>query len=382
MLGSQSLSLFILFMSALESVISQRLKEFSNGKPYTLGLRARLSALRDRFKALNNQPTGVDLGERHRVQAEIRELRLQIEDLEKPTDEELDYIMQVGYLLRNMEREGPDAEEAQGQKDFYGCTVTVEKHKGYAFKKYMAHVEQRPDFQEQLYNDLIENKKRQPDLCPACSCSHIVLTNDGGVCTQCGLIVHDIIFDTSNFKNMLTYEQQSNDVVVVYNYNRMNHLNEWISKLQAREMTPIPGDVLDAIKLELKKARISSPIDITQKRVKEILKKLKLSKFYDHVPNITNLLTGAEVSKFPTQLEQKLRNMFEMIQEPFRLYCPKNRKNFLHYGYVLYKFCELLGEDKYLKFIPMLKSFEKLYLQDQIWKKICGHLRWEFIASV
>lgn len=44
--------------------------------------------------------------------------------------------------------------------------------------------------------------------------------------------------------------------------------------------------------------------------------------------------------------------------------------------------CELLGEDALLRYFPLLKSSEKLYAQDQIWKKICKELRWEFIPSV
>ena len=35
-----------------------------------------------------------------------------------------------------------------------------------------------------------------------------------------------------------------------------------------------------------------------------------------------------------------------------------------------------------VQFFPLLKSTEKLYAQDQIWKKICKDLRWEFIPSV
>ena len=58
------------------------------------------------------------------------------------------------------------------------------------------------------------------------------------------------------------------------------------------------------------------------------------------------------------------------------------RKNFLSYSYVLFKFCELLGEDEYLQYFPLLKSKEKLYQQDLIWKKICTDLLWEFIPTV
>ena len=59
-----------------------------------------------------------------------------------------------------------------------------------------------------------------------------------------------------------------------------------------------------------------------------------------------------------------------------------NRKNFLSYSYVLYKFCELLGEDEYLQYFPLLKSKEKLYQQDVIWKKICSDLQWEYIPTI
>ena len=70
------------------------------------------------------------------------------------------------------------------------------------------------------------------------------------------------------------------------------------------------------------------------------------------------------------ELEEKLCIMFRDIQAPFLKHCPKDRKNFLSYSYVLYKFFQILGLNEYLKYFPLLKSREKLYLQDQIWKKI------------
>ena len=84
----------------------------------------------------------------------------------------------------------------------------------------------------------------------------------------------------------------------------------------------------------------------------------------------------------PQELEERLRIMFKDIQKPFDDNCPTERKNFLSYSYVLYKFCELLSEDKYLKYFPLLKSKEKLYQQDLIWNKICNTLHWEYIATI
>ena len=84
----------------------------------------------------------------------------------------------------------------------------------------------------------------------------------------------------------------------------------------------------------------------------------------------------------PQELEERLRIMFKDIQKPFDDNCPPERKNFLSYSYVLYKYCELLSEDKYLKYFPLLKSKEKLYQQDVIWKKICEVLHWEYIPTI
>jgi len=74
--------------------------------------------------------------------------------------------------------------------------------------------------------------------------------------------------------------------------------------------------------------------------------------------------------------------MFREIQQPFQKHCPKYRKNFLSYSYVLHKFIQLLSIDEYLIYFPLLKSREKLYQQDRIWKNICIELGWEFINSI
>lgn len=103
---------------------------------------------------------------------------------------------------------------------------------------------------------------------------------------------------------------------------------------------------------------------------------------YEHTNAICNILNGVPPPKLSPDLEDKLKAMFVEIQEPFQRNCPRNRKNFLSYSFTLYKFAELLGEDALKQNFPLLKSSEKLYAQDQIWKKICKDLKWEFIPSL
>uniref|UniRef100_A0A6C0KJU2 Late transcription factor VLTF3-like protein n=1 Tax=viral metagenome TaxID=1070528 RepID=A0A6C0KJU2_9ZZZZ len=170
--------------------------------------------------------------------------------------------------------------------------------------------------------------------------------------------------------------------VTYYAYKRINHFNEWLAQFQAKESTEIPEEVFEAIIEELKKERISNTESIKPAKIREILKKLKHTNFYEHVPYILNRINGKTAPVMSREVEEKLRFMFKEIQSSFVKHCPKNRSNFLSYSYVLYKFCELLELDDYLQCFPLLKNRDKLYNQDKIWQLICKDLGWEFIRSI
>jgi hypothetical protein len=170
--------------------------------------------------------------------------------------------------------------------------------------------------------------------------------------------------------------------VTYYAYKRINHFNEWLAQFQAKESTEIPEELFQAIVEELKKERISNPEQIKQTKIREILKKLKCTNFYEHVPYILNRINGKTAPVMSREIEEKLRVMFKEIQSSFVKHRPKSRSNFLSYSYVLYKFCELLELDDYLQCFPLLKNRDKLYNQDKIWQLICKDLQWEFIRSI
>jgi hypothetical protein len=176
-------------------------------------------------------------------------------------------------------------------------------------------------------------------------------------------------------------EEQESDQNIVYSYKRENHFNEWLAQFQAKEITNIPDEVFSLLRNEFRKQKASKS-DITQTRVRDMLKKLKMNKYYEHAPYISSLLNGIKPPRMTQALEDKLRIMFHHIQKPFEKHCPSDRKNFLSYSYILYKFCELLSEDEFLVCFPLLKSKEKLYKQDQIWKKITDELHWEYIPTI
>tara|TARA_B100000497_G_C7612768_1_gene367974 strand:+ start:21 stop:968 length:948 start_codon:yes stop_codon:yes gene_type:complete len=218
------------------------------------------------------------------------------------------------------------------------------------------------------------------DICPNCPDSNVFHFRDSSdlVCDSCGMVLDHLISEELTYKE----EQETSEKIINYSYKRDNHFNEWLSQFQAQEMTTIPPEVVEQLRNEFKKIKIKSVNEITHAKVRSLLKKLKLNKFYEHVPFITNILSGIRAPKMPQQLEEQLRMMFRDIQKPFDNNCPTERKNFLSYSYVLFKFCELLSEDQYLQYFPLLKSKEKLHQQDIIWKAICRDLQWEFIPTV
>jgi hypothetical protein len=196
------------------------------------------------------------------------------------------------------------------------------------------------------------------------------------ICRKCGAVEY-ILSEEVGFK-----EEQEIEKHIVYSYKRENHFNEWISQFQAKESTHVPEDVIAKLRTEFRKQKVKDLNEITHEKVKTLLKKLNYAKYYEHVPYIASIVSGITPPTMPQELEDKLRIMFHAIQAPFEKHKPTNRKNFLSYSFVLYKMCEILSEDQYLPCFPLLKSREKLYIQDQIWEKICHELKWEFIRTV
>lgn len=214
-------------------------------------------------------------------------------------------------------------------------------------------------------------------ICDECGKEMIFSANEAlFTCDHCGT-QEFILIDSDK----PSYKDPPREVTY-YAYKRINHFNEWLAQFQAKESTDIPDDVFQSILEELKKERINTQSIIKPAKIKEILKKLKCSNYYDHVPYILNRINGKNAAVMSREVEEKLRYMFKEIQPSFQRHCPAGRSNFLSYGYVLYKFCELLELDEYLQCFPLLKNRDKLYNQDRIWKLICQDMHWEFIRSV
>jgi len=216
----------------------------------------------------------------------------------------------------------------------------------------------------------------QTDICQYCYKGELIPLEDEGI-LMCNICSRNIPYLIENEKP--SYKEPPKEVCF-YAYKRINHFKEILAQFQGKETTQIPLEVIENIKLQIKKERIEMA-QITNIKTKEILKKLGYNKYYEHIPFIKDKL-GIKPPIMSSDLEETLCNLFIELQSPYSKYCPYDRVNFLNYYYTAYKLCELLGEVQYLSHFPMLKDKEKRIEQDAIWKKICEELDWEFIPTI
>jgi uncharacterized Zn finger protein (UPF0148 family) len=228
-----------------------------------------------------------------------------------------------------------------------------------------------------VVTEAAETLKKMAEHCSTCNMPREELTAEGIlVCPKCGSEEYSLVVsDSPSFRD--PPKERNN-----YAYKKMNHLNEILNQFQAKESTKIPDEVMNEVICEIKKRRIDNIASLTEQDIRDILKKLERNRYYEHATHILSRLNGNPPPTITAEIEEKIRAMFQEIQAPFLLYCPDDRRNFLSYAYIIYKFLELLELDEYKVHFTLLKSRDRLISHDQIWKKICEYLSWEFIQSV
>ena len=351
----------------LDSKHNEKMTEFSNISEKKIPeLQKRKKSLKKELKTVKN------IEDRLNIEDEIKDIRKQIGNLKKQKKEYLlensDIIFEYFEKKKKMS-EGIDINKKKILHSFFNPnkkekTKTVDETN---INKYLINLD------EGHLN--INNYVINYEICEHCGGEWIQVDYKGLViCNKCGIQKQFLIEHEKP-----SYKEPPKEVCF-YAYKRINHFREILAQFQAKETTQIPDEVLENIRNQIKKERITLK-HMTNKKAKDILKKLGYNKYYEHIPFIKDKL-GIRPPIMSPELEDKLCNLFMEIQMPYAKHCPDDRVNFLNYYYVLYKMCELLDEKTFLPFFPMLKDPVKRIEQDEIWKKICKELHWEFVPTI
>jgi predicted nucleic acid-binding Zn-ribbon protein len=358
-------------LDSLHQGIVQGLKD---SKTMQQTLQEEVSELRLEISRLYSKNEIPDVIKANQLQLRVRQLEEELEHAH-PVEE---------YYLKNMDL----LDEYYKKQDTSSTGPTLQSKDANTFLKFFtASVPcENGMSRKQMFDEYVQRMKLSngPDVvqlmtehCVQCNVAREEISSEGIlVCPRCGSEEYALV--VSDFPSFRDPPKERNN----YAYKKINHLNEILNQFQAKESTIIPEDVMNEVILEIRKRRIANIADLTEEDIRQILKKLNRSKYYEHRAHILSRLNGNPPPTITPEIEEKIRAMFQDIQAPFLLYCPNDRTNFLSYSYILYKFFELLDLDEYKVFFPLLKSRDRLIAHDQIWKKTCDYLQWEFITSV
>ena len=351
----------------LDSKHNEKMKEFNAIKDEKIPrLQKRKKLLRKKLKITKN------IEDKLNIQDEIRDIKIEISKLKNKKQE---YLLENSNIIfeyfekKKKMSEGIDINKKKILHSFFNPNKTMKKKTvdETNINKYLINLD------EGHLN--INNYVINYEQCDTCGGEWIQVDYKGLViCNKCGIQKQFLVEHEKP-----SYKEPPKEVCF-YAYKRINHFREILAQFQAKETTQIPDEVLENIRNQIKKERITLK-QMTNKKAKDILKKLGYNKYYEHIPFIKDKL-GIRPPIMSPELEEKLCNLFMEIQMPYAKHCPDDRVNFLNYYYVLYKMCELLDEKTFLPFFPMLKDPVKRIEQDEIWKKICKELHWEFVPTI
>ncbi len=329
-----------------------------------------LMKLKDSLKLQYENSSSLD--EKLQIKDKIAETKEKIKKMKKF---EKDYLLNNSKFVYNYFEE--KKEISQGNNN----VTVIDKFFGKEHNTQVSSLKEK-NISKQYFKSLsnnefdIEDYIEEKTKCKYCNNGEMIpLSNEGIlICNNCSNQICNFIDCEKP-----SYKEPPKEVCF-YAYKRINHFREIIAQFQAKETTQISDEIIEKIRQQIQKERISIE-NLTNKHAKDILKRLNLNKYYEHIPFIKDKL-GIKPPVMSPELESTLCNLFIEIQQPYAKFCPEGRVNFLNYYYTIYKLCELLNERDFLPFFPMLKDRDKRIEQDEIWKKICQELNWEFIPTL
>ena len=292
---------------------------------------------------------------------------------------------QVASVFRDDRASKRKRESLSPTTSLLSCTVanalTTTKSKSQTIEAYVKHTDATNAHRMAIVEEYLTHIQASPpkiamavrDECVRCEGVKLLLCSFKSImtCPECGYSVTylDATSSSTSFDDLVEFSQ--------YSYKRVNHFLMWLALVQGKEAHRVSDEILNSVMSDLYyRQHIVSTSDVTQKRVREALRRLRLRKAYDHVAQITARISGTRPPRISAEVEEQLKNMFLQMQPAFHKHTSKGRKNFLSYPYVLYRCFQILGLHHMLEGITLLKGRDKLEANDAIFRKMCETLGW------
>lgn len=207
----------------------------------------------------------------------------------------------------------------------------------------------------------------------------------GSVCENCGSV------ETENFDSETTYDDTTRiNVNKQFKYEKRCHFRDTINQYQGKQNKHIPAHVYDSLYEAIEKeglldrkaeTRLDRYRKVKKSHIREFLKATNNSNHYEDIQLIYSKITGKDCPCI-TQYEKQLYEDFDSLTTAF-LNIPDiktKRDNFLNSHYVLRQLLLKQGVKVPDEDLNYLKTPTRLREHDEIYKKCCFILNWNFTA--
>jgi predicted RNA-binding Zn-ribbon protein involved in translation (DUF1610 family) len=220
------------------------------------------------------------------------------------------------------------------------------------------------------------SRKNNVRKCKVCGVDLTVLYNESiASCPVCGEF-DEIVIESDIPSHRETFNEKPK-----YPYRRIGHCIEKLNQFLCKGTANIPQDVFDILDEEVKKHGLGKD-EITIKFLEKMLKKHRLSDYYEYIMFIYSKITNTSPHTITREEHELVLKMFAEANDVFeKKFKPKDRDNFLKYTFVLNKIFLTINKKKIASHFKLLKSPYKMKEQERIWQLICNDLGWKYHGS-
>ena len=211
-----------------------------------------------------------------------------------------------------------------------------------------------------------------------CGSSQFIFDSSIEICENCGIEREIYDVNINNTKSSLSKKFTI--------YERKVHFKENINQFQGKQNTHIKKEIYDSIERQLESYGLLNDTCIKEKRfenitkqhIVQIMKELKITKYYEDYILIYRNLTGKKVDDIPQNIENALLDDFDLFVKEYDKKYSSNtiRKSFINTRILLY---QLLKKNKYpckTEDFKILKTLERLSFHDDIIRDVFAILGW------
>jgi len=212
--------------------------------------------------------------------------------------------------------------------------------------------------------------------CKICNMDKIIIYNESILsCPKCG-DSDDIFIESDMPSQRETFAEKPK-----YPYKKLGHCIEKLNQFLCKGTANVPPEIFVILNEEIEKHNMNKN-NITVKFLESMLKKHRLSEYYENIMYIYSKITGKPPQHISRSEYELVLKMFCEVEEVYESkYKPAVRNNFLKYTFVLNKIFLTINRPEIAIHFKLLKSPDKLKLQERVWQKICADLGWKYHSS-